>query len=62
VLGLALRTSDAHLQLALAAIPGAGVLIDDFTTRRRGVDARFDAQEAALRAAFRDARARLSAA
>jgi hypothetical protein len=62
VFGLAIRTSGAALEAALAAIPGAAAIIDDVAARRRAVDRRFDAQESALYAAFREARARPSAA
>ena len=54
--GLAIRTSDAALQAALAAIPGGAAIVDAVAERRRDVDRRFDAQEAALHAAFRQAR------
>lgn len=60
--GLAVRTSDAALQAALAGLAGAGAISDDVAARRADVDRRFDAQETSLRAAFRAARARLSAA
>jgi hypothetical protein len=56
VYGLAIRTSDTALQAALAAIPGAAGVIAASAEQRRAVDRRFDAQEAALQAAFRQAR------
>lgn len=62
VFGLAAKTSGAALEVALAAIPGAGAILEEMEGRRRDVDRRFDAQEAALYAAFRAARARLPAA
>jgi hypothetical protein len=62
VFGLAARTSAATLDAALTAIPGAVAIIEDVATRRRAIDRRFDAQESALYAAFRQARARPSAA
>jgi hypothetical protein len=56
VLGRTVEASDAALQAALAAIPGAAGIIAAFAERRAGVERRFDAQEAALLAAFRQAR------
>lgn len=54
--GHAVRTSNAVLQAALAAIPGAADVLASSAERRRAIDRRFDAQEAALLAAFRAAR------
>ena len=53
---LAVRTSDTALQAALAAIPGAAAVVAASAEQREAVDRRFDAQEAALHAAFRQAR------
>jgi hypothetical protein len=55
----AVRTSELALEAALAAIPGAGPIVDDAAARRREIDRRFAAQESALHAAFREARDQL---
>jgi hypothetical protein len=56
VFSQALRTSDATLDAALAAIPGAAAVIAACAERRRRIDHQFDAGETALREAFRQAR------
>lgn len=56
---LAGRTSDGALQAGLAVLPGAAALLAAFVDRRRGVDRRFDEQEALLYAGFRRARNQL---
>jgi hypothetical protein len=59
VFALAVDTGDEVLRAALAAVPGAAFIIEDFSARRREVDRRFAAQEAALHEAFREARGQL---
>jgi hypothetical protein len=56
VFGQTVKTSDAAIQTSLAAIPGAADVIASFAERRGGIERRFDAQETALHAAFREAR------
>ena len=56
VFGQSVKASDRVLQAALAALPGSTAVMADFAERRRGIDRRFDEQDAALRAAFRKAR------
>ncbi len=56
VYNAAVRASDNALQAALAAIPGAAAVVAAFAGQRDAVDRRFDAQEAALHAAFRQDR------
>jgi hypothetical protein len=54
---LAIAAGDDALQAALAGLPGAAAVMADVAERRREVERRFDAREAALYAAFRQARA-----
>ena len=56
VFGQGVRASDTALQTALAAIPGAADVIASSAERRSDIERRFDAREAALHAAFREAR------
>ena len=57
--GQSVKASDRLLQVALAALPGATAVIADFADRRRGIDRRFDEQEASARAEFAKAREEL---
>jgi hypothetical protein len=59
VFAQAVRTSDTALQAALAAIPGAADVSESFAAGRSGIEGRFEAREAALLAAFREAREQL---
>lgn len=59
VFGQSVKASDRLLQVALAALPGATAVIADFADRRRGIDRRFDEQEALARAEFAKARKEL---
>ena len=60
VFGQSVKASDRLLQVALAALPGATAVIADFAERRRGIDRRFDEQDAAARAEFARAREALA--
>jgi hypothetical protein len=55
----ALKTSDTALQAALAAMPGAADVVEPFAGRRLGIERLFETREAALLAAFREAREQL---
>ncbi len=53
------KSGDTALHAALAAVPGAGDVVEPFAGRRRSIEHLFETREAALLAAFREARERL---